>query len=93
MIALEDCLGLCDLDLDEVRAVGEHEHLPEILATALVVRLLQSEDGPKRIRDMFIDNLRVAVRRRDTPHARHLVGALRRFLHTYPEAAPQRRAA
>jgi len=35
MIALEDCIGLCGLTEEEVLAIAEHEHLPEIAATAL----------------------------------------------------------
>ena len=39
MITLEDCLGLCGLTEEEVLAIAEHEHLPEIAATALAGRL------------------------------------------------------
>ena len=35
MITLEDCVGLCGLTEEEVLAIAEHEHLPEIAATAL----------------------------------------------------------
>jgi len=35
MITLEDCIGLCGLTEQEVLAIAEHEHLPEIAATAL----------------------------------------------------------
>jgi hypothetical protein len=35
MITLEDCIGLCGLTEEEVLAIAEHEHLPEIAATAL----------------------------------------------------------
>src|SRR3954464_3636266 len=52
VIALEDCLGLCDLSPDQVRAISEHEHVPEILAAALGTDLLRSESGPEKIRDM-----------------------------------------
>ena len=34
MITLEDCIGLCGLTEEEVLAIAEHEHLPEIAATA-----------------------------------------------------------
>ena len=32
MISLEDCLALCDLMPDEVAAICEHEHVPEMIA-------------------------------------------------------------
>jgi hypothetical protein len=28
MISLEDCIGLCGRDEEEVAAIGEHEHIP-----------------------------------------------------------------
>jgi hypothetical protein len=93
VIALEDCLGLCDLSPDQVRAISEHEHVPEILAAALGTDLLRSESGPETIRDMFMDDLRRAVRRRDVAGARNLVGTLRHFLHDHPEAAFRPKAA
>ncbi len=65
MIALEGCLGLCDLSPDEVRAVGDHEHLPDILAAALGSHLLQGKHGAAKIRTMFLDDIRTALRRRD----------------------------
>ncbi len=30
MITLEDCIGFCGLTEEEVLAVAEHEHLPEV---------------------------------------------------------------
>src|SRR5262245_10183003 len=40
MISLEDCIGLCGLDENEVAAISEHEHIPEIAAAALANYLL-----------------------------------------------------
>jgi hypothetical protein len=41
MISLEDCIGMCGLDADEVAAIGEHEHIPDIAAAALADYLLK----------------------------------------------------
>jgi hypothetical protein len=35
MITLEDCIALCGLTEAQVLAIAEHEHLPEIAASAL----------------------------------------------------------
>jgi hypothetical protein len=35
MITLGDCIGFCGLTEEEVLAIAEHEHLPEITAAAL----------------------------------------------------------
>jgi hypothetical protein len=55
MIALEDCIALCGLTEEEVLALAEHEHLPEIVACALGDYLLHQEHGPERVRDMIVD--------------------------------------
>jgi hypothetical protein len=40
MISLEDCISMCGLDENEVAAIAEHEHIPEIAAAALASYLL-----------------------------------------------------
>jgi hypothetical protein len=50
MIALEDCIGLCGLDEDEVAAISEHEHIPEMAAAALANYLLTQPHGGETIR-------------------------------------------
>ena len=35
MITLEDCMAFCGLTEEEVLAIAEHEHMPEIAAAAL----------------------------------------------------------
>ena len=52
MITLEDCIALCGLNIDEVDAIAEHEHIPEINAAALAQYLLSRKTGTKKIRDM-----------------------------------------
>ena len=84
MISLEDLMGFCDLTPDEVDAIAEHEHIAAPLAAAFATSLIQSENGLKQIRDMLMDGMRMAVRRHDVAHARHLVSTLRTFLHKHP---------
>jgi hypothetical protein len=57
MITLEDCVGFCGLTEEEVLAIAEHEHLPEIAATALAQYLLSQEHGSERVRDMIVDDI------------------------------------
>jgi hypothetical protein len=87
MISLDDCMGLCDLSPEEVQAISEHEHVPEMIAATLGNYLLNSEHGPEKLRDMIVDDIRSAVRRHNVPHARQLVSVLRSFVHDHPAAA------
>jgi aryl-alcohol dehydrogenase-like predicted oxidoreductase len=89
MITLRDCIAMCGLDEAEVLAIAEHEHIPEIAATALAQYLLTRGHGAEAIRDMLRDDIRAAFRRHDREHARELFMALRHFLSTHPEAMPR----
>jgi hypothetical protein len=90
MITLQDCIAMCDLDEAEVLAIAEHEHIPEIAATALAQYLLSRDHGAETIRDMLRDDIRDALSRHDRYHARTLFMALRHFLSTHPEALPRK---
>ena len=50
MISLEDCIGMCGLDENEVAAIAEHEHIPEIAAAALASYLLNQPHGGEATR-------------------------------------------
>jgi len=89
MIALEDCIALCGLTEEEVLAIAEHEHLPEIVACALAEYLLHEEHGPVRIRDMIVDDLRAAQERGNREHVRYLAACAAPL----PQSPSRRRAA
>jgi len=87
MITLEDCVALCGLTEEEVLAVAEHEHLPEIAAAALASYLVHQEHhGLDRVRDMIADDIRTAQARGDKEHVLILLHVLHHFLRTHPEA-------
>jgi hypothetical protein len=89
MITLEDCVGLCGLTEEEVLAIAEHEHLPEIAATALAAYLLSQKHGSEKVLDMIIDDIRQAqFVRGDKEHVLTLLHVLHHFLKTHPEARP-----
>jgi hypothetical protein len=68
MISLQDCIDLCGLDEDEVAAISEHEHIPEIAAAALASYLLKQPRGGETIRTMIIDDIHKAL---DEGRVRH----------------------
>jgi hypothetical protein len=43
VLTFEDCLGLCALDEDEIRAIAEHEHIPEIVAHMFIDAIRAAE--------------------------------------------------
>ena len=88
MITLEDCIAFCGLTEEEVLAIAEHEHRPEIVACALAKYLLNQEHGPEKIRDMIVDDVRAAQARGDAKHVRTLLHVLHHFLKAHPQALP-----
>ena len=62
MLTLKECMDLSGLEVEEIEAIAQHEHIPEIVAAELGNYLLATSDGRRRIRRMIADNL---------SHARH----------------------
>ena len=86
MISLEDCVAFCGLTEEEVAAIAEHEHVPEIAATTLARYLLNQKHGLQDIQKMIVEDIRAATDARDFPHAAELVSALRHLIDTHPQA-------
>jgi hypothetical protein len=90
MISMKDCIALCGLTEEEVMAIAEHEHVPEIAAAAMARYLLKKPGGAEQIRDMIRDDIHTALSRGDKDHASKLLMVLRDFLETHPEAQMKR---
>src|SRR5262245_8971793 len=69
MLRLEDCLARCGLSEEEVLAIAEHEHLPEITAAELGNYLVHTADGERCIKAMIRDDIDAAIARSDRTHA------------------------
>ena len=47
MRSIEDCIAMCGLTEQEVMAIAEHEHVPEIAAAAMARYLLKkNQEAP-----------------------------------------------
>ena len=86
MISLEDCIAFSGLSEEEVAAIGEHEHIPQVAACALADYLLKQPDGDRKIRGMIVDDIQQALWQGRIRHAQELFMALRHFLEGHPEA-------
>src|ERR1051326_2413652 len=73
------CVGFCGLTEEEVLAIAEHEHLPQIVATALAQYLLSREHGSEEIRDMIVDDIREAQWNGNKEHVLTLLHVLHHF--------------
>lgn len=88
MITLQDCIALCGLNEQEVLAIAEHEHLPEIVAAGLAETLLKQKYGAASVRHMIVEDIKAARQRGDDKHVYELLVCLKCFLDEHPEAIP-----
>jgi len=84
VITLQECIAFCGLDEDQVLAIAEHEHMPEIVAAGRGQYLPHREHGCEVIRDMIADDVRAAQRRGDKEHVRTLLHILHHFMKAHP---------
>jgi hypothetical protein len=80
VLTFEDCLGLCQLSEEEIQAIAEHEHLPEIVALELGNFLIRGPAGDLLVSHMVIEDIRAAEQRGDLVHAARLKRTLRHFI-------------
>lgn len=86
MINLDDIEDMTCLTRDEIAAIAEHEHLPEVNAAALGDYLMHLHKGPQQVQQMICEDIRNALHRDDLAHARELFATLRHFVAEHPEA-------
>lgn len=97
MLTLRGCLARADLSEDEILAIAEHEHLPEIAALELGRYLVHTPSGAPAIRRMILDDIAATEARGDRLRALTLKLVLKRFCDCHHEAlaavAPPERSA
>ncbi len=84
MLTYEHCVGLSELTEAEIRAISEHEHIPEIVAAELGAYLVTTPEGEKRIRRIILDDIRQAESREDMKRALELKAVVHHFMAHHP---------
>ena len=84
MLTLQECLEFCDLTEDEIHAIAEHEHVPEIVAAELGDCLLRSQEGICLIRRFMLDDIENAESHGQRGKADHLHQVLAHFDALHP---------
>ena len=85
MLTYDDCMEMTGLTEDEIAAISEHEHIPEIVAAELGNYLVERPDGVLCIKRFILDDIRHARENGHDEHARKLELVLKHFLATHPE--------
>ena len=79
MLTFEDCLGMSELTEEEILAIAEHEHIPELAALEMGNYLVHAPDGEKRIKRIILDDIAAARNAGDAHRATALKLVLRHF--------------
>jgi len=83
MLSYDDCVGLSELTPEEIAAIAQHEHLPEIVALEMGACLCGTPKGRQRIRRMIIEDSEEACRRGETRAVARLGLVLHHFVETH----------
>jgi S-ribosylhomocysteine lyase LuxS involved in autoinducer biosynthesis len=87
MLTLQDCIELSELTEEEILAISEHEHIPEMVALELGNYLVHTEAGEKRVKAMIADDIKHAQDTGNTEHAVVLKNVLKHYLENHANAA------
>lgn len=88
MLSLQECIDFSDLSEDEIEAIAEHEHVPEIVAAEIGATLLQTTSGVCLIKLYLLENIEHARARGQFDKARRLEVLYRSFDREHPGADP-----
>ncbi len=89
MLTIEDCIGICGFTEEEIKAIAQHEHVPEIIAVELGEYLIHSSNGIPHIRRIILDDIEDARSRGNEKEIDRLRVVLKHFIATHtnrPEA-------
>jgi hypothetical protein len=84
MLSFEDCVGLSDLDEEEIAAIAEHEHVPEIVAAEMGCWLVHKPGGEFAIEHFIEDDIEMATSHGHPREARHWKEVLDHFAANHP---------
>ncbi|MCF8178095.1 MAG: hypothetical protein K9J74_06270 [Sulfuritalea sp.] len=85
-LSLQDCIDMSGLTEEEILAIAEHEHLPELLAVELGSYLEHLPGGEKRIKRMILDDIKQAKLKGDRKHTAMLKSVLKQYLEHHAAA-------
>lgn len=83
MLTYEDCVGLTGLEAEEIDAIAQHEHIPEIVAAEMGCCLACEPDGELQIMQMIRDDIAAANEHCHPQEVLHWKQVLARFSETH----------
>jgi DNA repair protein RadC len=87
MLTIQDCIDLSELTEEEILAIAEHEHIPEMAALELGSYLVHTPEGEQRIKAMIVDDIEAARGQGDMRRVLTLKHCLKHFLEHHAGSA------
>ncbi len=84
MLTYQDCVELSDLTEEEIEAIAQHEHLPEMAALEMGSYLIHTPEGIPMIKRIILDDIEEARRHGHSQQALQLKLVLKHFVDTHP---------
>lgn len=84
MLSMQDVIDYCDLELGEIEAIAEHEHIPVTVAAEMSECLLGSPEGVTRLHAMIIENMQQALDAGRYQHVKDLAETYQHLQRTHP---------
>lgn len=85
MLTYQEVIEFSGLTVEEIDAIAEHEHVPELVAAEMGHYLLECPDGVPCIKRIILDDIAMAERSGHTEHALQLKQVLKHFIRTHPQ--------
>lgn len=80
MLTIQDCIELSELSEEEILAIAEHEHIPEMVAVELGNYLIHTPSGERKIKRMIAEDIAHARVVGNLKHAAVLRTVLKHYL-------------
>ena len=86
MLTIQDCIELSELTEEEIIAIAQHEHIPEMAAVELGSYLVHTPQGEKRIKTMITEDMDEARHQGDMQRLLTLKLCLKHYLEHHAPA-------
>ena len=84
MLTLADCIALSELTDEEVEAIAQHEHIPQLAAAELGHYLVHTPAGELTVKDMIREDIAAAAARGEGERVLALKLVIREFIARHP---------
>ncbi|WP_142847404.1 hypothetical protein [Telmatospirillum sp. J64-1] len=84
MLTLQDCIGYCGLTPEQLHAIADHEHIPDMVAVEWAETMLAKPNGEVIVESIIADEIAILCAHGDIVCAERYRQALEEFMREHP---------